>query len=89
MPSIIRMNTPPTWLPEQAWVAARGAADFSQFAPVLEEWVGLVREASALIDQNRPPYDVALEEFEKGMTAARLDEVFSQVLEGGRHVRTL
>ena len=57
---------------------ARGAADFASFAPVLEEWVGLVREVSSLIDPSRPPYDVALEEFEKGMTAARLDEVFSQ-----------
>jgi carboxypeptidase Taq len=61
-------------------VTARSEADFSKFAPVLEEWVALQREASALIDPSRPPYDVALEEFEKGMTSARLDEVFGQVL---------
>lgn len=40
-----------------------------------------VREASALVDPSRPAYDVALEEFEKGMTSARLDEVFMQVLQ--------
>ena len=34
-------------------MAARGAADFASFAPVLEEWVGLVREASSLIDPSR------------------------------------
>lgn len=64
--------------PVQAWVTARAVSDFAKFAPVLEEWVALVREASALIDPSRPAYDVALEEFEKGMTSARLDEVFTQ-----------
>ncbi|BDA49961.1 Thermostable carboxypeptidase 1 [Coccomyxa sp. Obi] len=66
----------------QAWVTARSEKDFSKFAPVLEEWVALVRESSQLVDPSRPAYDVALEEFEKGMTAARLDEVFTQVREG-------
>ena len=26
----------------------------------------------------RPPYDVLLDDFEKGMTSARLDEIFAQ-----------
>ena len=59
-------------------MTARGEADFSKFAPVLEEWVALVREAASLIDPARPPYDVALEEFEKGMTSERLDAIFTQ-----------
>lgn len=63
----------------QAWVTARAEKDFSKFAPILEEWVALVRESSQLVDPARPAYDVALEEFEKGMTSARLDEVFTQV----------
>ncbi len=67
------------WLPKQAWVTARAEKDFSKFAPILEEWVALVRESSQLVDPSRPAYDVALEEFEKGMTSARLDEVFTQV----------
>ena len=41
--------------------------------------MSLVRETSALIDPSRPAYDVALEEFEKGMTSARIDEIFTQV----------
>lgn len=65
-------------------MTARAEKDFSKFAPVLEEWVALVREAAHLVDPARPAYDVALEEFEKGMTAARLDEVFTQV----GHLRT-
>ena len=63
----------------QAWTTARGEADFAKFAPVLEEWVALVKETSKLIDPSRPAYDVALEEFEKGMTSARIDEIFTQV----------
>lgn len=41
--------------------------------------MALVKETSALIDPARPAYDVALEEFEKGMTSARIDEIFMQV----------
>ena len=63
----------------QAWTTARGESNFAKFAPVLEEWVSLIKETSALIDPSRPPYDVALEEFEKGMTSARIDEIFTQV----------
>ncbi len=33
----------------------------------------------ARIDPNKDPYDVALDTFEKGMTSARLDQVFEQV----------
>ncbi|KAK9833280.1 hypothetical protein WJX81_002396 [Elliptochloris bilobata] len=66
----------------QAWMVAREAKDFAKFAPVLEEWVALTREACSLIDPSRPAYDVALDEFEKGFTSARLDEVFSQLRDG-------
>ena len=45
--------------------------------------MSLVREASGLIDPSRPAYDVALEEFEKGMTSARIDEIFTQVSDKG------
>lgn len=37
----------------QAWIAARQADDFSKFAPVLQEWVELVREKCAIIDPTR------------------------------------
>ena len=41
--------------------------------------MALVKETSALIDPSRPAYDVALEEFEKGMTSERIDKIFTQV----------
>ena len=58
---------------------ARDAADFSQFAPVLEEWVDLLKKYATAIDSSRPIYDVLLDDYETGMTSARLDEIFSEV----------
>ena len=60
-------------------MSARQEKDFSKFAPVLQEWIGLIRERSKYIDNSRPCYDVALQDFEKGMSTARLDEIFSEV----------
>ncbi|KAI8464429.1 MAG: putative carboxypeptidase [Monoraphidium minutum] len=65
-----------------AWVEARKASDFSKFAPFLQQWVDVRREAAALIDPARDPYDVLLDDYEKGMTAARLDGIFDEVRGG-------
>mmetsp|Transcript_28741 Transcript_28741/g.39724 ORF Transcript_28741/g.39724 Transcript_28741/m.39724 type:complete len:556 (-) Transcript_28741:269-1936(-) len=65
-----------------AWVKAREENDFYQFAPVLQQWIDLTKEKCALIDPSRPVYDVCLDEFERGMTSRRLDEIFKQVKEG-------
>ncbi len=66
----------------QSWVAAPKASAFGAFAPVLRQWVDLTREKCAAIDAARPAYDVALDGFERGMTSARLDEIFSAVRAG-------
>jgi len=66
----------------QAWVEARKESDFSKFEPFLEQWVDLSRRKAAMIDPKRPAYDVLLEEFEPGMTAARIDEVFAEMKAG-------
>ena len=63
----------------QAWVSARQAKDFSKFAPILKEWIDLIRVRCKWIDASRSCYDVALQDFEKGMSTARLDEIFSEV----------
>lgn len=52
------------------------------FAPALEKWVSLRRERAALIDGGRPAYDVLLDDYQPGLTAARLDAVFGQVKAG-------
>ncbi|GAQ81313.1 Carboxypeptidase Taq [Klebsormidium nitens] len=66
----------------QAWLKAREANDFSVLAPILEEWVALTQEKCQLIDSSQTPYDICLDEFERGMTSQRLDEVFSEVKKG-------
>jgi len=65
-----------------AWIAARGASDYSKFAPVLQEWVDISRRKAALIDPSQETYNVLLDEFEKGMTATRIDEIFGQLRVG-------
>ena len=42
------------------------------------------REQARLIDAAADPYDVLLDDYEKGVTAARLDEVFAEVWGGER-----
>lgn len=63
----------------QTWVKARQASDFSLFAPALEKWVALRRERAALIDPGKPVYDVLLDDYQPGLTSARLDSIFDQV----------
>ena len=66
----------------QAWVAARKASDYAQFAPLLTQWLQLTREKCAAIAPGAPLYDTALEPFERGMTTARLDAIFAEVRDG-------
>ncbi len=42
----------------QAWLTARERKDFALFAPVLEEWLALTKEACTLINPDLPIYDV-------------------------------
>lgn len=65
-----------------AWVEARRTSDFKKFSPILKEWVALLRKKAELIDPTKPAYDVLLDQFEKGMTQARLDEIFTEVRSG-------
>jgi len=66
----------------QAWIQSREASDFNVFAPKLKEWVDLSIEKAKLIDSVAPTYDTLLDEFEKGMTGARIDEIFAEVRKG-------
>ncbi|KAL6771475.1 hypothetical protein ACKKBG_A26530 [Auxenochlorella protothecoides x Auxenochlorella symbiontica] len=66
----------------QTWVKARQASNFSLFAPALEKWVALRRERAALIDPGKPVYDVLLDDYQPGLTSARLDSIFDQVKAG-------
>jgi carboxypeptidase Taq len=63
---------------QAAWVDARRANDFASFRPHLEAVVAAKRrEAAALAEGGATPYDALLDEYEQGMTAARLEALFS------------
>ena len=63
----------------QSWVKARERADFTMFAPNLREWVDVLKKYAQAIDPARPVYDVLLDDYEKGMTSQRLDQIFAEV----------
>ncbi|KXZ50633.1 hypothetical protein GPECTOR_15g317 [Gonium pectorale] len=65
-----------------AWVKAKTENDFSVFAPLLQELIEVNKERARLIDPTRPAYDVLLDDYEKGLTSERLDQVFSQLRDG-------
>jgi carboxypeptidase Taq len=46
---------------------------------VLREWVDLRKKICALVEPTKPAYDVCIDRFERGMTAQRFDEIFSEV----------
>ncbi len=66
---------------EKEWVVAKAENDFARFAPYLETAVRLNRDMIAAIDypNNGHPYDVMLARYEPGMTAVRLQTIFSQL----------
>eukprot|EP00931_Biecheleriopsis_adriatica_P059037 TRINITY_DN35261_c0_g1_i1.p1 TRINITY_DN35261_c0_g1~~TRINITY_DN35261_c0_g1_i1.p1 ORF type:complete len:596 (+),score=151.57 TRINITY_DN35261_c0_g1_i1:124-1788(+) len=66
----------------QAWVQARTEKKWELFAPALKEWVEVRRERAALIDPTAPAYDVLADDYDAGLTAARVTEVFSRVRDG-------
>jgi carboxypeptidase Taq len=75
-----------TSLAQQAWVSARGAADFASFRPHLETILGLKREESACLmgEGNdsapfRSPYDPLLDEYEPDARAAPLTALFERL----------
>lgn len=63
----------------EVWVQARKTSDFNTFLPVLRELVDLAKRRAAAVDPSVPAYDVLLDEFEPGMTQARLDPLFARL----------
>lgn len=65
-----------------AWSTARPASDWKLFAPHLERIVALSRErAAALATGGGDPYDALLDEYEPGMTSAKLVPLFARLRE--------
>ncbi|MFA7483482.1 MAG: carboxypeptidase M32 [Vulcanimicrobiota bacterium] len=62
-----------------AWRRAKAADDFSVFEPHLTRMFRLKREEARQIGFEGHPYDAMVDEFEPGMTQARLVELFAEL----------
>ena len=61
---------------QAVWQVARAESDFAMFAPALERNVELARDYAACFDHGGHPYDALLADYDYGLTAARVQEVF-------------
>lgn len=66
---------------QAAWQAARAASDFAAFAPALRRNVELARAYAGCFDDVAHPYDVLLADYDFGLTAARVREIFDPLAE--------
>ncbi|MCW3022931.1 MAG: Carboxypeptidase Taq [Conexibacter sp.] len=65
---------------QDVWQAARAADDFSAFAPALRRNIELARAyAACFADEFAGPYDALLADYDFGLTAARIQEVFGRL----------
>ena len=58
------------------WTKAKRANDFAAFAPWLEKIVAARRSQAGCIAPGKDPYEVWLDQYERGLTIARCDEFF-------------
>jgi len=62
-----------------AWDDARAASDFQAFVPHLERQLELRQRYVECFPPAREPYDVLLEDYEPGMTAAQVEAIFAEL----------
>jgi carboxypeptidase Taq len=63
----------------EAWVKARRQNDFASFAPWLQRTLDLQREVADRIGFEDTRYDALLDEYEPGLTARKVEELFTPV----------
>lgn len=67
----------------QAWVQARQNNDFATFAPTLQECFDVCRQTAEcrapLYSADMDLYSILLDEFERGMSKERIDELFGEI----------
>lgn len=71
-----------TSLAHGIWADARMTEDFGAFAPALKEIVRLRREEAAALAAGGDLYDALLDDYEPGMTGAKVEEMFSELRPG-------
>ncbi|KAA8495917.1 Thermostable carboxypeptidase 1 [Porphyridium purpureum] len=60
----------------RVWSEARKNNDFASWAPVLKEVVDHVRHVASITKPEMKPYDAAIDDYEREMSAERLAEIF-------------
>ncbi len=66
-------------LAQAAWVKAKAAGSFADFAPNLEKVVKLARETAECLGYEDHIYDALLDLYEPGMRSAEVTEIFSRL----------
>ena len=62
-----------------AWDEAKAASDFASFIPHLERQLELKRRYIECFPPTDTPYDVLLDDYEEGMTTAKVADVFARI----------
>jgi carboxypeptidase Taq len=63
------------------WLRARAAADFAAFAPALRRNIELARAYAACFDDVACTYDALLADYDFGLTARRVNQLFSPLVD--------
>ena len=66
---------------DAVWHKAKLANDWDSFEPYIDRMVDALKRQAGYLDSSRDPYDVWLDQYERGMDAASYDKFFSQVRE--------
>ncbi|HPB16727.1 MAG TPA: carboxypeptidase M32, partial [Clostridia bacterium] len=64
---------------QSVWHDAKQKSDYSMFQPYLEKIVNTVRKFANYLDPSKKPYDVWLNEYEKGLTMEIADTYFETI----------
>jgi len=81
---------PAAWVAEKAmtdsqayhaWVEARKTNDFESYAPWLEKQIDLLKQSAAYLGKEDNPYDFLIDQFDPGMDAATIDQLFGRLRE--------
>ncbi len=65
----------------EVWVKARNDQNFALFEPHLAKIVDMSRKKADYLGFEESPYDALLEDYERGMTASKLDAIFGPLVE--------
>lgn len=64
---------------KERWREARANNDFPRFSPLLHRSIELRKRYAEAVGYEHEPYDALLDEYEPGMTAARVSQIFDDL----------